>query len=84
VCYRGISLKRKRTPVGPYRSLMPHAQGPRGVLEGWEFSYGSGAPVGTQRCEGKGRIGNSDYWVCITCILRGRDSSPGADTPGDT
>jgi len=35
-CYRGTSLRRKRTPLGPYR---------RPVLGGWAFSYGRGTPV---------------------------------------
>jgi len=32
--YRGTSLIRKRTPLGPYRRRMPR------VLGGWAFSYG--------------------------------------------
>ena len=38
--YRGTSLIRKRTPLGPYRRPMP-----RGVLGGWAFSHGRGTPV---------------------------------------
>ena len=34
VAYRGTSLTRKRTPLGPYRKSMPR------VLGGWEFSHG--------------------------------------------
>ena len=37
VRYRGTSLMRKCTPLGPYRRHMPI---PRGVLGGWAFSYG--------------------------------------------
>ena len=36
---RATSLKRKRTPLGPYRTPMP------GVLGGWTLSYERGTPV---------------------------------------
>ena len=42
--YRGTSLTRKRTPLGPYRKPMPRVLA-RGVPEGWAFSYGRGTPV---------------------------------------
>ena len=41
--YRGTSLIRKCTPLGPYRRPMP---GSRGVIGGWAFSYGRGTPAG--------------------------------------
>ena len=37
--YRGTSLTRKHSPLGPYRRPMPR------VLGGWAFSYGRGTPV---------------------------------------
>jgi hypothetical protein len=37
--YRGTSLIRKRTPLGPYRRPMPRVLGAQG---GWAFFYGSG------------------------------------------
>ena len=40
--YRGTSLTRKRTPLGPYRRPMPMVLG---VLGGWAFSYGRGTPA---------------------------------------
>ena len=47
--YRGISVTRKRTPLGLYHRPMPRVLGgfQRG---GWAFSCGRGAPVG---CGGK-------------------------------
>ena len=44
VAYRGTSLMRKRSSLGPYRRLMPRT--PRGVLGGWAFSGRRGTPVG--------------------------------------
>jgi len=41
--YRGTSLKRKRTPLVPYRRPMPRVLG--GSWGGWAFSYGRGTPV---------------------------------------
>ena len=42
LAHRGISLIRKRTPLGLYR----YAQGPNSVLGGWAISHGQGTPVG--------------------------------------
>ena len=41
--YRGTSLIRKRTPLGPYRRPMPRVLG--GVLAEWACSYARGAHV---------------------------------------
>jgi len=43
--YRGTSLARKRTPLGPYSRPMPMS--PRGLLGGWASSFGRGTPVCT-------------------------------------
>ena len=41
--YRGTSLIRKRTPLGPYRRPMP--RGTWGGPGGWAFSHERGTPV---------------------------------------
>ena len=41
--YRGTSLTRKRTPLGPNRRPMPRV--PRGFLGGWAISCGRGTHV---------------------------------------
>ena len=41
--YRGTSLTRNSPPLEPYCRTMP------GVLGGWAFSYGRGAPVSGSR-----------------------------------
>ena len=40
--YRGTSLTRKSTPLGPYCRPMPRVMR---VIGGWAFSYGRGTPV---------------------------------------
>ena len=63
IAYRGTSLTRKRTPLGPCSRPVPE-----GVLGGWAFSYERGAPVFGAR----GRKGSTRTWPSRT-IRGGRE-----------
>ena len=65
VHYRGTSLVRKCTPLGPYRRPMPRVLG--GVLGGWAFSYWRGTPVAGDAATGL-------WGPCASSLLQG---SPG-------